>query len=231
MAYNAGDTLVRAVMTSSTGLVADECINDFAFGWTGGGSPADSDYDNLFSAVSEFYRTVTSSGNAVSYYISDAINRSATHELQAYAIAAGPLGSPVYTDDWLGPSTTGNAEGLPTECAGVLSFHGDLTGVLEESGATRPRARRRGRIYVGPLNASAKYATTPPYMLTTTFMTTLNAAANIMGDAALADDWVWSVWSRANATLYPVVGGWTENAPDTLRRRGPKSSSRTAFTR
>jgi hypothetical protein len=229
MAYSTGDTLVRAVMTASTGLVADQIVNDFAFQWTGGGEPAEANYNDLFTAVDAFYNYTTTTTRKTGYYISNYVNRSATHELQAYEIAVGGLGSPVFTDDWLGPATAAG-NGMPPECAGVLSFHADLTGILEESGATRPKARRRGRVYVGPLDGAAIDPSTPPYLLISAFQTTIKESANQMASLADADGWTWAVWSRKDVQLRAVVGGWTDNAPDTQRRRGPKSTARSTFT-
>lgn len=227
MAYAPGDVLVRAVMVSSTGLPADNVVNDFAF--TGTENPDAAAWADLFGIVSDFYRLQQTNTEYVGAYISNAINRSATHELQGYNLGAGPGGSPEATEPWLGPVPTSDANALPTEVAGVLSFHADLTGQLEEAGATRPRARRRGRIYVGPLNIRAIASTAPPYMLSTDFTLTLRQAAVALYDAAIAIGYPWAVWSRADSTLREVIGGWTDNAPDTQRRRGPKSTVRVNF--
>jgi hypothetical protein len=37
------------------------------------------------------------------------------------------------------------------------------------------------------------------------------------------------VWSRADAEVYPVVGGFMDNRIDTQRRRAVKASVRTTF--
>lgn len=221
------DVLVRAVMSNANGLPEDAVINDFAFRWIGTGNPIESDLNEVAGVVSGFYRTGTTSA-AVGWWISETIDRGATHQLEVYSISAG--GSPIYTTDWLGPPTVGATDNLPNEVAGVLSFHGDLTGVLEESGATRPRARRRGRVFIGPLIPAAVAISDPNPMLSTTFTATLRSKATAMYDDAETKDWRWCVWSRANDELYPVVGGWTDNAPDTQRRRGPKATGRNVFT-
>lgn len=228
MPYGAGDVLVRPVMTSSTGLPADAVTNDFAFRMSG--APTESDLEAVVAAVDGFYRDTQTAGNAVGEFISNAINRAVTHRIEVYKIQAGPLGSPIYETDWLGPPTSLTSTGVPTEVAAVLSFHGDLSGVLEESGSTRPRARRRGRVYIGPLNSAGPTGSTPPYLLGAGIQSVMRQAAVSMYDEADAAGWTWSVWSRANAELYPVVAGWTDDAPDTQRRRGPKATTRTVFT-
>lgn len=232
MAYSSGDTLVRTVMKGASGLAADNFINDFAFKFEAG-SPSSSDYANLFDAVDGFFNDASyDTDHRVAYYISPEVPRTTTHRIDMYHITTGALGSPIFSDDWLGPtaSTFGSTTGLPLEVAGVLSFTADLTGILEESGATRPRARRRGRLYIGPLNVNAILGNTPPYPLTDQFQQTMRQAAINMHDAADADGWTWSVWSRTDAVLRPVVGGWTDNAPDTQRRRGFKASARVTYS-
>lgn len=227
MAYQAGDLLIRAQMEASTGLPADRVINDFAFSDSTAQSGAE--ITALFAMVSGFYRNTQVSGASLGSRLSNYINRGATHELQAYRIVAGALGSPLQTEDWLGPTTAAGADGLPAECAAVLSFHANLTGVLEESGATRPRARRRGRLFIGPLGTTALTLSTAPYYLNSTFLSIMREAAVELYDAATAVSTPWAVWSRTDATVRPIVAGWTDNAPDTMRSRGPKANVRTAW--
>lgn len=229
MPYTNGDVLVRAVMKTTSGLVEDRVINDFAFRKVGGTTPTEAELDDVFSAVSGFYRTDTTAGSNVGNFISSFVDRAQTHELQAYKIQAPPIGSPIYTDAWLGPASVEGDRNQVNEVAGTVSFHGDLTGVLEESGSTRPRARRRGRLYIGPLRDHAVDNTSAP-RLSALFTTTLRQAIIAMADAAAADGWIFSVWSRANSELYAVVGGWTDDAPDTQRRRGVAPSARIVYT-
>lgn len=230
MPTSAADVLIRAIMTGDSGLPDDVFVNDFAFRLRAGGTPSAAQLDDLFTAVDIFYNTTTSTALSVSDFIGEAVDRAVTHELQAFSISAG--GSPIATDAWLGPAAppTLNSN-MPVEVCGVLSFHADLTGVLEETGATRPRARRRGRIYLGPLTSDAVDITADNPLLLPTFLTTMRAAANLMGDSADTDGWDWSVWSRADDELYVITGGWTDNAPDIQRRRGAESTARVTFTR
>jgi hypothetical protein len=229
MAYTSGSALVRAVMSAASGLPADAVINDFAFQKSSALTAGD--WTTMFDLVDDFYNVTQASGASVGQHISNQIDRGATHELQGYVITAPPIGSPAATINWLGPVTNGGATGLPTEVAGVLSFHADLTGIAEEAGATRPRARRRGRVYIGPLIAGAVDNVTPPYFLKeSTFLATLRQAAVALETASGAAGLPWSVWSRSDATLRPVVGGWTDNAPDTQRRRGAAASTRVTWS-
>ena len=231
MAYTAGDVLARVIMESSTGLPQDRYVNDFAFQATG--APTSTDITNIISVINDFYRA-DPGGLSISLgeFISGAVNRAATHTIALYHIVAGDLGSPFWEEPWLGPIAPPANTALPTEVAGVLSFHADLTGVMEESGSTRPKARRRGRLYLGPLTYECLIGTVPPYRLYSGvggFLDTARRAAVDLMDAAETADVPWCVWSRADATLRPVVGGWTDDAPDTQRRRGAAANARVVW--
>lgn len=251
MTYNGKQFLVRAIMECATGLPADRIVNDFVFEYVS--TPVTADFVNIEGHVSDFYRAAQSTGSRhIGQYISPYVSRSATHHIDIYQLAAPTLGSPVYTDTWLGPTNPDAANPIPAECAAVLSFHADLTSVAEfgptvstipsdedaidqgapstHSGVERHRARRRGRLYIGPLMTNAVHTTVAPYMLDSDFLTTLREAAVKMCTDAAGDDWTWSVWSRRDQTTYPVVGGWTDNAPDTQRRRGPAASTRVTYS-
>lgn len=228
MAYTAGDVLVRAVMQNVSGLPQDVVVNDFAFQCAA--APDSTDVTNITDAVDDFYRLDGSGFVAVGKYIGQGVNRSATHELQFFHIVAGPLGSPFASVPWLGPVAPSTVDvNLPSEVSGVLSFHGDLSVVPEESGSTRPRARRRGRVYIGPLTTDAITPTLDNPHLSDGFTQSLRSCALRMKDAAEANDVPWCVWSRANATLYPVVAGWTDDACDTQRRRGQAPNTRVVW--
>lgn len=228
MAYTIGDVLVRTVMQGVSGLPTDRYINDWAFQFDH--EPSDGDLTNLFAAVSDFFRGGVDATDTVGRYIGEAVDRGITHQIQAYSIVSGPLGAPIFTSDWLGP-VAAVGDNYPAEVAVTLSFHGDLVGLSEEVGTTRPRARRRGRVYIGPLTIPALSSSAPEPKVTDIFVGALHTRARAMqavaaGYPAFAS---WCVWSRAAETLYPVVGGWTDDAPDSQRRRGAVTTARTAF--
>jgi hypothetical protein len=85
-------------------------------------------------------------------------------------------------------------------------------------------------VFIGPLNVLGVNQTTVPYLLSDAVTLAMRASAAAMAAEALAAGWTWSVWSRKDQLLRPVVAGWTDNAPDTQRRRGPVSSSRTVYS-
>lgn len=230
MAYDPGDTLIRAVMTANSGLPEDVIINDFAFKNLAG-SPTNLELSAMMARVSDFYRRPSdpSLPSKVGSYIGSQVDRSATHELQAFKIQAGPLGSPIYTEAWLGPVGSINPDNLPTECAAVLSFHADLTGIVEDAGTTHPRARRRGRVYIGPLNFDAGDFSAPSPFLRGAFTAALRESAVILKDDSATDGAPWCVWSRADQAVRAVHAGWTDNAFDTQRRRGTVATIRSVW--
>lgn len=103
---------------------------------------------------------------------------------------------------------------LPEEVAVCLSFHTDPP----------VTARRRGRIFLGPLNSITKNdatATVP----TRTADSVRSQGCTQMAALAAADVG-WSVYSPTSGLLHTVTGGWVDNAFDTQRRRGPDSTAR-----
>lgn len=229
MPYEDGDFLIRTVMSTTSGLPEDVIVNDFAVRFDGG-TPTSTELEAAMGNVGDFFRGTNLGSGTVGTYISDDVSRAATHTIQAYQILAGPLGSPALEIDWLGPTTEAGSESMPREVCGVLSFHGDLTGIAEEAGATRPKSRRRGRIFVGPLGKNAISVSDNPPVLAPLFTGALRSHATQLYDDLQANLATWSVWSRANSELYPVVAGWTDNAPDIQRRRGQAPTLRTVFT-
>lgn len=117
---------------------------------------------------------------------------------------------------------------LPSEVAICLSINGDLTGLNEEDGLIRPKARRRGRVYLGPFTTGVvgEEATTQRTIVLTGTRTKILDSyelAKTMWDGAAGRRIVQHiVYSRASANVYPVVGISVDDAFDTVRSRGEK---------
>lgn len=126
--------------------------------------------------------------------------------------------------------------GLPQEVALCLSYRADIVGVLEETsdGADpgtardRPRSRRRGRTYIGPLTTttiSVSDDNTRPKVEVRETLTM--AAAKFAADLNAASVNIdWGVWSRVDRLVRPVTLAWVDDAFDTQRRRGLAASTR-----
>lgn len=167
------------------------------------------------------------------YYGSSVSRVSMVHEHLVYDLAAeldtpgSGTGSPILVENFSIPVALASA-GLPSEVATVLSFHAALGGAPVEVGGTRPRSRRHGRVFLGPLNIQcmneeAGFGETRPRAA---FRTVVADAAEAMIVGTGND---WSVWSRVDGTVREVVGGWIDNAFDTQRRRGVAATGRTLF--
>lgn len=142
------------------------------------------------------------------------------HEIK-YSLLPGVMPNyPFDIDNWnFGAAPAGGQ--LPDELAVVMSFQG-----LKAAGA--PQARRRGRVYLGPLDVTAATQNRP----TAAFLTAIANAATTLKAAveALSGTSAWCVWSVADASSVIVEDGWIDNAFDVQRRRGVLPTSRTTFT-
>ena len=120
------------------------------------------------------------------------------------------------------PTLVPGAGQLPSEVAFVVSFQG-----VRIAGGNQ--ARRRGRIYLGPLTSTAAdTATGRP--AAATISTVATAADVLVTSSKAAADWEWSVWSTVNLDGTNVDNGWVDNAWDTQRRRGISPTARTLFS-
>jgi hypothetical protein len=119
------------------------------------------------------------------------------------------------------PLTVGSS-GYAEEAAICLSYN-----ATPASGASP--ARRRGRIFIGPLSTTAVTGST-----TTAFSQPAVAARGAISVAAqaLADQsetFQWAVYSPTDLIARQIVGGYIDNSLDTQRRRGRRPTARTTW--
>lgn len=252
-----GDTLVTLHLPHSSGLVKDEVQIGFAFGWSGGSGPTTSDYDNLLGDCINFFTTTNASGHKLGDRIAGTMARTAlAASAKAYDIAGhldgSDHGSPIRTQLWTLP-TAGGYKPLPQEVALCLSFASSLAGLAEvgplvsdipsdhraqaegapatHAGHTKPKARRRGRVYVGPFTENELGSTTTDNAPAGALQNDLGEAAGRLSSQTLAHTWQWCVWSRRNAALHPVLSPvWVDNDWDVQRRRGQTHKTKTVYT-
>lgn len=144
-------------------------------------------------------------------------------EIRMYNLADAEPRQPIRIDNFALPAAV-PADNMPLECAVVLSYHAAFS-----SGV--PNARRRGRIYLGPLhtdvlNAGSASAFPAP---TATFISEIITAVGALSSIT-ANGCEWVQYSPTTDLGLPVVGGWVDNEFDTQRRREGRPSSRTTFT-
>jgi hypothetical protein len=249
----ANETLVRVTTFSTSGLPRDRFVNDFA--WIASGALTQSICDDIADDINtSFYNQVTA-GISIDKMLSPVVDRSANkRQFDFYdvsgALGGGSVGSPAFQAFRTVGAHLGGADGLPSQIAACVSFHADTTGLVElgpvvttlptpdraqdmgapatHSGHTKPKSRRRGRVYIGPLdNAQVTTAGTGGEAL---FVFGAQGALQGAGAGLLADSpGEWAVWSRRDAAMQPVIGGFVDNAPDTVRHRASKANGRVTF--
>lgn len=224
-----GQVLAVVTLNKKSMIPKDAVQNRFAF--TTGTVPASvAELAEISSLIDNFYNAAQSTGVGVTHWMASSLNpANNSHSIDFYDLT-GHLngtshGSPFRTEPFTLAGLPAN-EGLPDECAICISYHSDFGVDRESVGNTRPKARDRGRMYIGPLATGCvsipdpnKEAVVTPNCLSTMrdAMSTLVVNPNLV---------TWCLWSRADAALKPVVGGFVDNAFDVQRRRGNAASNR-----
>lgn len=208
--------LAQVVLHTVDGLAENFCTNTFHFFGDNDGATA----DLLADAIEDFYDGVTGAGNSISEYLSASIVRSSdVHEVKFYTVDGGPLGSPYATKTFELTAAPLAVYRLPAEVACCLSYSATTVG----GGIA---ARRRGRVYIGPLCSDAlDGGTSRP---SSSLQTDLLAAGKRLFDAAEAAEAPWVIYSRAGNSTSLVYRGWVDDACDTQRRRGLAPTARLA---
>lgn len=198
------------VIPMDSGLAADSAVNTFKFSV---GTSDDTSYNAIRSKLAIFYGKVQEHWSSV-------VNPTAVR-LKLYAHGAPVPRAPLY-DELLGLAAGTGVDELPSELAVCISYQ-----AARVSGI--PQARRRGRIFFGPLQKSVN-ANGRVYFLVVDDMVD---AAKSMCEACIADpllDWVIiSGVPTALGDVGHVVNGWVDNAFDVQRRRGVDPTLRTTW--
>lgn len=96
-----------------------------------------------------------------------------------------------------------------------------------------PVRRRRGRMYVGPVNVGVEGSRTvggeEVPAVATGVRGVFAGACEAMATQTDSDFVAWGVWSTVNEALYVITGGFVDNDFDTQRRRQYPSTARTTW--
>lgn len=203
--------VLQCTIQADTLLPQDAIVNTFHF--QGGVSP---DYEDLVDMVHAFYTVAPSGGTALATYLGGNLLND-TINYRIYDFSDSVPRSPVWEEDR--SASFGGGTTLPPEVAVCLSFQGTkVSGIAQ--------ARRRGRIFIGPLSTSIN----PDGRPSSTFRTSLAGSARDLLIASNASgDWDWQVYSPTSSTSTNVVDGWVDNEFDTQRRRGRTATTRTVW--
>lgn len=215
--------IAQVVLARTSGLPEDAVTNTFHF------SRVSADYETavgvIATALQNFYNDPPGPATTfpIANFINDQISRASNAcKINCYNGALPPTSrTPDTTVFTLAAAASSNS--LAAETALCLSFM-DTTAVLA------PAPRRRGRVYIGPLNFDAVGSESAGDIRPdSTFVSRLNAAAEALYDEVLAGGVNWVVYSPTNDAVYTIDTSWVDNAFDVQRRRGAKPSSRTTL--
>jgi hypothetical protein len=179
--------------------------------------------DEIVNRLGAFYTAIPPAGSApVAGFMAQTL-KTTGHTVRIYDATFTPSGGPLRTAALPTFVLSGSASSLPAEVALCLSFktNSNLNGSV---------ARRRGRVYIGPLSISAVVANAAgDSRPSTNFINNLVRAGLQLATSNGAAQWV--VWSEVtNATSGPVSDLWVDDAWDTQRRRGADAVTRQTAT-
>lgn len=199
--------MCRAILHTTDNVAENFVQNQFCVA-TGS---AEIDPDGILTAVQDFYRALTA------LYPSTIAQTG--HELKIYELPGVQPNYPIFELAWTFSSAPSGATG-PAEIALCASFQGPRV-------PGQPQSRRRGRIYIGPLDSTVSAGARPN---TTTMETINDAAAAFHADILALTGHFWAVWSAIDEEPVAITNGWCDNAWDVQRRRGLDPSAREIWT-
>lgn len=219
-----------------SGVARDSAVNVHHVYWD---HPGVLDDDATFQLWAELMHEFYSSCSA--YLSTSVASAGLPHKVTIARVSTNLFGaaddavSPIMWEGNYNLLTATSATGLPPEVAICISHMGNVVGVPESSGGGRPRSRRRGRFYFGPLSGGSLLAIDPTSgridISVGAQLALINAfeamavgfAANPTADRAVS----YGVYSPTADAFYSTDVAWVDNAFDTIRRRGIASSFRT----
>lgn len=226
---------VQHIYRHKSGLAEDDIVNTWYFR---SNTEVIGDGADLIMIVNDFYnQQVTATNTSVVQHIATTLMQTARERYKIYDMDHESPRSPVVDTTPGTPNpANGTAVALPGEVAVCLSYRAALL-----SGTSA--ARRRGRMYLGPLNttASSVEATLLNARPNLPMRQAIIACADRMAALALTNGWTWVVYSPTVAADPGVNGGgefaaqtitdvWCDDAFDVQRRRGVKPTSRVSVT-
>jgi hypothetical protein len=170
------------------------------------------------SAVRDFYLNTRSSTRSLGYHLSPSILRN--FEIRVYNLGDPEPRVPQIFNWTLPTRPPQSSTGIPEEAAVCLSFHG----------APPRTARRRGRIYFGPMGSTGEQISPAGDAVFTRVTNNLIDDLIEAGEGLLASNQGWAIRSTVpTENFVQVTGGWVDNRLDTQRRRGPEPLVREVF--
>jgi hypothetical protein len=223
-------------------MAEDIAVNVINVGFDGA-DPTGGEITAAITAMVNFYTLDPGAGaSPPGNYLSSVVSRNAnacsvlaylTNDLTGVTNFGSPVGQATFT--------LGNPDGAddyPEEVAVVASYNADLEGVpvsVTDPGppevVTRPAQRRKGRLFLGPLNVAAGTEQNGRLRPAAILRTDLcNQFLDLQQELDANTTGYLAVWSQADAATYPVIEGHVDDAWDTQRRRGLDPTTRTSWS-
>lgn len=200
--------MVRTTLRTADAIPANFIQNQICIGHPEGDGP---NVTTTVTAIKAFYDGIRAA------LLSNDIAQNG-HITKFYALP-GVMPNYPYDEVTWNLSSAPSGAGLPREVALAASFQGSRA-------AGYPQARRRGRIFIGPLLSGVNSNGRP----STAAKDALVAACETLHDALhVSPNEYWAVWSTVDQDAVEVQNGWVDDAFDTQRRRGVEVTTRTVW--
>lgn len=231
---------VQVVLPYGSNLPRDVAVNDFCIvQGSAGPTPVPDDIAAITSkwtpALTAFYNDdAGTTGVPIAQMIGPIVKRSAgACQIKYYQIGA-PAGTPPYHIDTFELGPTGASSQVPLQVCIVDSIYSTHVGL--RTGVLLPLARRRGRIFLGPLNNASIVETGVPLTTSQVRQSVVDqsqqlADSNNLESGDDTDDThsSWCVFSRSGNDVSPVNHGWCEDTLYTQRRRIERTATRLSW--
>jgi len=227
----------NVIYHKESALPEDECVNTYHFLTDDGAVLTPTTASQIAGKLAAALYDAAGGGFPLHYFMSSEVSRVNLPTIKVYDVDGG---SPRAEETMAGLQAAGSATAIPSEAALCLSYHADLTDLLEyaaddddaDANPERIRARARGRIFWGPVATNGIMGSpSRPSNDLRNALVDLGNRLLAFNDAPLANGTVasWGVYSREAGVMTVATGGWVDNQWDTQRRRGVKASVRTTF--
>lgn len=221
------DKLMRAMVTIplDSGIPEDSIVNVFHFDGDDFSNPDAEYHEGVLDLLTAFYQAIDT--------VIFGQNIASPAVLKIYDLRDPTPRVPEYVDEIvLTPLASGIDLTLPNEVSICASFQADAV-------SGQPQARRRGRVFLGPIHYAAAEMVGSQARPTAAARTAIANACDAMAagyELPVTGSVKWSVYSpRTDQTstiddaFHDVTNGWVDNAFDTQRRRGGAPTTRTLW--
>lgn len=203
---------VQIVAPGRTGIPEDQFVNTIYCSMVGGGDKQEV-ANRMAASLQAAYSDVAAGQTlALAAFMSGFIDKD-NCQVRVYDMDEPKPRAPV-TLPFAMIGGSGGHKDLPEEVALCLTIHG----------GNPVTPRRRGRLYIGPLNTMGLGGDTAgplPSRPTTELVQVVRSFGESLSDSMDSFDLGWAIKSEVPALNYvQVVGGWVDDAWDTQRRRG-----------